>query len=130
MHFSRCGVCQDVYQCGCADFKVEGIHCKHFHAAPTRQPNGGEDANVAKMNANPMVQDEEASNGEHFQDLLQINQGNIVQMFDVDNIRAAIIEKIANLTEIVQILTSPLALRTVMSRLNSPITVTHGLEHL
>ena len=119
-----------MYQCGFTAFKVEGIHCKHFHAVPTRQPNGGEDANVAKMNANPMVQDEEGSNREYFQDLLQINQENIVQMFDVDNIRAAIIEKIGNLTEIVQILTSPLALRTAMLQLNSPITVTHGLEHL
>lgn len=130
VHCSRCGVCQHMYRCGCTDFNVRGIPCKHIHAVHMRQPNGSEDANLARINAEPMVQDEEAANKEYFQGMLETNAENTVRMFDVDKIRTAIMGKIADLTEIVQNSTSPLALRTAMAHVNSAITVAQGLGRL
>ena len=117
VHCSRCGVCQHMYRCGCTDFNVRGIPCKHVHAVHMQQPNASADVNLARMNANPMVN--KAMNAEH-----------TAQMFHVGNIRAEFMGKISELTEIIQSLTSPLALHASMAHVSSAITVAHGLGRL
>ena len=127
---SKCSVCKHMYRCGCIDFNVRGIACKHIHAVHIRQLNCNEEPSTKKVKTKLNVDSEESENVKYFQEILRDNSEEPGLIFNLASVRVAMLAKIAELTDIVQSSTSPQALRTAMAHVKSAITVAQGLGRL